>query len=47
MANSWLSLARQDVAMDKLLADGDATEPVKTDLVLGAVSNPFVSRGQR
>ena len=30
MAASWLSLARQDEAMDNLLASGDPAEPVKT-----------------
>jgi hypothetical protein len=42
MANSWIALARQDEAMDDLLAGWDTAEPVKTDLVFGAVSNPFV-----
>jgi hypothetical protein len=42
MANSWLSLARQDEAMDNLLASWDTAEPVKTDLVWGTVSHPFV-----
>jgi hypothetical protein len=42
MANSWIALARQDKAMDDLLAGWDTAEPVKTDLVFGAVSNPFV-----
>jgi hypothetical protein len=31
MADSWLSLARQDEAMDNLLAGWDTAEPVKTD----------------
>jgi hypothetical protein len=31
MASSWLSLARQDEAMDNLFASSDAAEPVKTD----------------
>jgi hypothetical protein len=31
MADSWLSLARQDEAMDNLLASWDTAEPVKTD----------------
>ena len=31
MAGSWLSLARQDEAMDDLLADGDTAESVKAD----------------
>jgi hypothetical protein len=44
LAVSWLLLARQDEAMDNLLAGWDA-EPV-TDLVWGAVSDPFVSRGR-
>jgi hypothetical protein len=30
MAVSWLSLARQDEAMDDLLASWDTAEPVKT-----------------
>jgi hypothetical protein len=30
MAASWLSLARQDEAMDNLLASWDTAEPVKT-----------------
>ena len=46
MANSWLSLARRDEALDKLLASGDTNEPIKADLVLGTASNPFVSRGR-
>jgi hypothetical protein len=31
MAASWLSLARQDEAMDNLLASRDTARPVKTD----------------
>jgi hypothetical protein len=31
MAVSWLSLARQDEAMDDLLASWDTAEPVTTD----------------
>ena len=31
MAVSWLSLARQDEAMDSLLASWDEAEPIKTD----------------
>jgi hypothetical protein len=31
MAASWLSLARQDEAMDNLLASWDTDEPVKTE----------------
>jgi hypothetical protein len=31
MAVSWLSLARQDEAIDNLLANWDATKPIKTD----------------
>jgi hypothetical protein len=31
MADSWLSLARRDEAMDNLLASWDTAEPVKTD----------------
>jgi hypothetical protein len=31
MADSWLSLARQDEAMDNLLASWDTAAPVKTD----------------
>jgi hypothetical protein len=31
MALSWLSLARQDEALDNLLAGRDTAEPVKTD----------------
>jgi hypothetical protein len=31
MADSWLSLARRDEAMDSLLASWDRAEPVKTD----------------
>jgi hypothetical protein len=31
MAASWLSLARQDEAMDDVLATGDPAEPVNTD----------------
>jgi hypothetical protein len=35
MADSWLSLARRDEAMDNPLASWDTAEPVKTD-ALGA-----------
>jgi hypothetical protein len=31
MAASWLSLARQDEAMDNLLASWDPPEPAKAD----------------
>ena len=31
MAVSWLSLARQDEAIDNLLANRDTTKPIKTD----------------
>jgi hypothetical protein len=31
MAVSWLSLARQDEAIDSVLANRDATKPIKTD----------------
>jgi hypothetical protein len=31
MAASWLSLARQDEAMDNLLASWDTAEPAKAD----------------
>ena len=31
MASSWLSLARQDEAMDDLLASSNAADPVKPD----------------
>ena len=31
MAHSWLSLARQDEAMDNLLASWDTDAPAKTD----------------
>jgi hypothetical protein len=31
MAVSWLSLARQDEAIDNLLANWDTTKPIKTD----------------
>jgi len=31
MAASWLSLARQDEAMDNLLASQDTAKPVKTE----------------
>jgi hypothetical protein len=31
MAASWLSLARQDEAMDNLLASGNTANPVKTN----------------
>jgi hypothetical protein len=31
MASSWLSLARQDEAMDNLLASSNASDPVKPD----------------
>jgi hypothetical protein len=31
MAASWLSLARQDEAIDNLLANWDTTKPIKTD----------------
>jgi len=31
MAVSWLSLARQDEAIDNLLANCDTTKPIETD----------------
>ena len=33
MAVSWLSLARQDEAIDNLLADLDIANPIKTDVL--------------
>jgi hypothetical protein len=33
MAASWLSLARQDEAIDNLLADLDMAKPIKTDVL--------------
>ena len=33
MAASWLSLARQDEAIDNLLADLDMANPIKTDVL--------------
>ena len=33
MAASWLSLARQDEAIDNLLADLDMGNPIKTDVL--------------
>jgi hypothetical protein len=41
MAISWLSLARQDEAVDTLLASWGISKP--TDLVWGTASDPFVS----
>ena len=35
MAVSWLSLARQDEAMDDLIATWEASKPIKNDCVLG------------
>jgi hypothetical protein len=43
MAASWLSLARQDEAMDDLLAKWETSKPIKNDGILGLASNPFVS----
>jgi hypothetical protein len=47
MAASWLSLARQNEAMDHLLASWEAAKPIKNDSVLGLASDPFVSRNGR
>jgi hypothetical protein len=47
MAASWLALARQDEAMDDLLASWEAAKPIKNDCVLGLASDPFVSRNRR
>jgi hypothetical protein len=47
MAASWLSLARQDEAMDHLLASWEAAKPIKNDCVLGLASDPFVARDRR
>ena len=33
MAASWLSLARQDEAIDNLLANWDTAKPIKTDVL--------------
>ena len=46
MAVSWLSLARQDEAMDDLLAIWEASKPIKNDCVLGLISKPFVSESR-
>ena len=46
MAVSWLSLARQDEAMDDLLAIWEASTPIKNDCVLGLISKPFVSENR-
>jgi hypothetical protein len=46
MAVSWLSLARQDEAMDDLLAIWEASKPIKNDCVLGLISKPFVSENR-
>jgi hypothetical protein len=43
MADSWLSPARQDEAMDNLLASWDAAAPVKTE-GLGASSRSTTLR---
>ena len=43
MAASWLSLARQNEEMDRLLASWEAEKPLKNDCVLGLASAPFVS----
>jgi hypothetical protein len=40
MAISWLSLARQNEARGDLLASWEAAKSVKTDCVLGTVSDP-------
>jgi hypothetical protein len=40
MAASWLSLARQNEATDRLLASWEAAKPVKNDCVLGLASDP-------
>jgi hypothetical protein len=40
MAASWLSLARQDEAMDDLLASWDTAAPVKTDGLRASISVP-------
>jgi hypothetical protein len=47
MADSWLSLARQDEAMDNLLASWDTAAPVETDgLGLSSRSQTFVSENR-
>ena len=43
MADSWLSLARQDKAMDNLLASQDMAAPVTGGLGLSSPSTGFVS----
>src|SRR5215211_5613674 len=43
MAASWLALARESEAMDRLLASWEAAKPVKNECVLGLASDPFVS----
>ena len=43
MAVPWLSLARQDEAMDDLLASWDTAEPVTTDLVWGTARSMKLS----
>jgi hypothetical protein len=43
MAISWLSLARQDEAVDNLLASWGMAKPNKPDQVFGLVSDPFDS----
>jgi hypothetical protein len=48
MANSWLSLARQDEAMDNLLASWDTAAPVKADgLGLGSRFHQTFASGNR
>jgi hypothetical protein len=47
MASSWLSLARQDEAMDDLFASWDKAEPINPDQVFGLASDPFVSGTRR
>lgn len=43
VATSWLLLARQDEAMDDLLASWEVAKPIKSDCILGLVGDPFVS----
>jgi hypothetical protein len=47
MAASWLSLARQDEAIDHLFASWDTAKPIKTDGALGLVPDPEFVSGNR
>jgi len=42
MAVSWLSLARQDEAIDNLLANWDTTKAIKTDRLGAGLDRPTI-----